>query len=412
MVMVYYIAVDLGASSGRVMLCDGESLTEAFRFTHVMREDGMYVRWDWTHLLQGVAQGIQAAVRLAAEQGGIVQGVGVDAWGVDVGLLDAQGELINDPVCYRSAALAGVGAELNGLVQGDLYARTGIPPLDINTLMQLYALRRDYPQELEQAYVMLPIGDLLVYYLTGKRVVGAELSAASTTQMLLPDGSGWNLSLMRELELPTRLLPPLRQAGTAAGVLDYDGLPPIMVYTVAQHDTAAAFYAASRQVRSGERALLLSCGTWGLLGTVLDSPLLSDAAFSNERAADGRVAYLQNIQGLWHLQELRREFAAAGVSFSYDDMERLARAADSSEGMRIREVYEQLGQAFGDAAAGMAAATGIGYDSLHVVGGGVKDALLMELLAQYTGLQVFPDEAEAAAWGNALMQMDAAARES
>ena len=442
----YVAAVDLGASSGRVMLCDGASMQEAYRFVPRTIATAAHLQWDFPHLLAEVKAGICAAAALAERLDGTLRSVGIDTWGVDFGLLGDSGALVEQPGHYRSPAASGLAVALDDRLEGQLYTRTGLPPLDINTLTQMAAIYRDRPEVLAGACKMLPMADLLAFYLTGS-TAGAEISAASTTQMLMPDGSGWNYELLHDLGLGTitQLLPPLRRAGTVAGQLNSPMLPPVPLVTVAAHDTASAIYTTG--LRPDDAGLFLSCGTWGLLGILLSQPLLSDPTFSNERCGGGEVAYLQNIPGMWLLQETRRQFEREGDLYTYDEMEQMARSVRSVEGTFgavvdvthpdfatagdipsrlcahlaargqtlhtrsdvLRCVYESLVTAFAQAARQLSVVTGRPADTLHLLGGGTKDTLLRELLAQaLPALHIVCGRAEASAWGNALMQLEVA----
>lgn len=306
--MKSYAAVDLGASSGRVMV--GRvgpgtlELSEAHRFPNrpVRLPEGL--RWDVLGLYGGVLAGLRAA--------GPVDSVGIDSWAVDYGLLDADGALLGNPVHYRDARTEGVAETVWETVPAaELYAATGLQYAPFNTLYQLVAARGT--AQLARAERLLLIPDLLAYWLTGEQ--GTELTNASTTQLLDPRTRDWAHGLAARLGIDLDLFAPLRQPGDPAGllrpgVLEETGLTgPVPVTTVGSHDTASAVAAVPAE---GERFAYICTGTWSLAGLELDAPVLTEASrkanFTNELGLDGTVRYLRNIMGLWLLQECLRDW--------------------------------------------------------------------------------------------------------
>lgn len=303
-----FAAVDLGASSGRVMVGrvgpDSLDLTEAHRFRNrpVRVPEGL--RWDILALYAGVLDGLRAA--------GQVDSVGIDSWAVDYGLLDADGALLGNPVHYRDARTEGVAEQVWASVPAaDLYAATGLQYAPFNTLYQLTAARSS--AQLASAERLLLIPDLLAYWLTGE--AGTELTNASTTQLIDPRTRDWSYDLAAKQGIDLKLFAPLRSPGDPAGflqpeVLEETGLTgPVPVTAVGSHDTASAVAAVPA---TGEHFAYICTGTWSLAGLELDAPVLTEASrtanFTNELGLDGTVRYLRNIMGLWLLQECLREW--------------------------------------------------------------------------------------------------------
>ncbi|WP_371101390.1 rhamnulokinase family protein, partial [Streptomyces sp. PU_AKi4] len=301
-----YAAVDLGASSGRVMVGrvgpDSLELTEAHRFPNrpVRMPEGL--RWDVLGLYAGVLDGLKAA--------GAVDSVGIDSWAVDYGLLDADGALLGNPVHYRDSRTDGIAEKVWATVPAEeLYATTGLQYAPFNTLYQLTAARGS--AQLAHARRLLLIPDLLTYWLTGEQ--GTELTNASTTQLIDPRTRDWAHGVAERLGVDLSLFAPLRRPGDAAGVLrpgvlEETGLTgPVPVTAVGSHDTASAVAAVPAD---GERFAYICTGTWSLAGLELDAPVLTEesraANFTNELGLDGTVRYLRNIMGLWLLQECVR----------------------------------------------------------------------------------------------------------
>ena len=437
-------AVDLGASSGRVMLAhvtraDGRSassraegsleLTEVHRFDNVPVRLNGRLHWDILRNYRGVLDGLRAAARVE----GRLDSVGIDAWGCDYGLLDAEGRLVGNPVHYRDGRTDEVAprllAELTPLF---LYERTGLQYLPFNTLYQLAA---SSTVELSSASTMLLIPDLLSYWLTG--VVGAELTNASTTQLLDARTRTWATGL----GAPVHLLPPLRRPGDPAGVLldevlDDIGLSgAVPVTAVGSHDTASAVLGVPAR---DESFAYISCGTWSLVGVELDEPVLTEqsrlANFTNETGVDGTVRYLRNVMGLWLLQECVRVWesdldgllrAAASVPalacvvdpddpvfLPPGDMPARIAAACARSGQpvpadepaMVRCILDSLALAYRAAVDDARRLSGRTVEVIHLVGGGSRNALLCQLTADACGVPVEAGPVEATALGNVLVQ--------
>jgi rhamnulokinase len=438
-------AADLGASGGRVMVGQVGArqldLHEAHRFPNVSVSVLGTLHWDILRLYQGVLDGLRAAARTFD-----LASVGIDSWGVDYGLLDSGGALLGNPVHYRDARTDGMVDEVLGKISAaELYATTGIQQLPINTIYQLAAAART-PQ-LAAARTLLLIPDLLAYWLTGE--VGAELTNASTTQLYDVTAQAWAAGLIERAGLPAHLFPALRPPGTIIGELlpeiaRQPGLAnlrvPLPVIAVGSHDTASAVVSVPAQ---GRDFAYISCGTWSLVGVELDQPVLTEASrmanFTNEAGVDGTVRYLRNVMGLWLLQESVRGWAEAGqpadlpallagaarvpplravidpddpVFLAPGDMPARIIEACRRTGQRpprnppeiVRCIIDSLALAYRSAIRQAQELSGRQVDTVHIVGGGVRNALLLQLTADACGLPVVAGPAEAAAFGNILVQ--------
>jgi len=437
------VAVDLGASTGRVMVgrveADTLDLVEMGRFGNVPVRVGGTLHWDILRLYRDVLDGLRAAGRAA----GPIDSVGVDSWGVDFGLLDQDGRLLGNPVHYRDGRTDGVlGRVLAEVPAAEVYRTTGVQFLPFNTAYQLVAATGT--AQLAAASTLLLIPDLIAYWLTG--VVGTELTNASTTQLLDARTGRWATGLMRRLGIRPELFGELRRPGDPAGELRSDvyeatGLTgPVRLTTVGSHDTASAVAAVPAR---DERFAYVSCGTWSLVGVELDRPVLSEASraanFTNEIGIDGTVRYLRNVMGLWLLQESLRTWAAGGVPVGLDallrdaarvpalravvdpddpvflppgDMpariatacDRLGQPVPGTAAETVRCIVDSLALAHRAAVADAQRLSGHAVDVVHVVGGGSRNALLCQLTADACGLPVEAGPVEAGALGNVLVQ--------
>ncbi len=415
-------AVDLGAASGRVIagrVGDGAlSIEECHRFANRPVSVRGTLHWDILDLYRGVLDGLAAA--------GELDGIGIDAWGVDYGLLDGSGALLGNPVHYRDARTAAASPDRFGAAE--LYATTGLQFLPFNTIHQLAA---EPPERLAAARRLLMIPDLLAYWLTGS--AGAELTIASTSQLLDVRTRTWASSLAARAGVPSGLLPPIRDPGTIIGpAADLGGTP---VIAVGSHDTASAVVGVPA---AGERFAYISCGTWSLVGVELTEPVLTEesrrANFTNELGVDGTVRYLRNVMGLWLLEECLRAWPGASradllaeaatlparavidpddpVFLPPGDMPgRIAaacRAGDqpvpASRAETVRCVVDSLAQAHRRAVAAAVRLSGHEVDVVHMVGGGARNTLLCQLTADACGLPVIAGPVEATALGNVLVQ--------
>ena len=437
-------AVDLGASGGRVMMGTvgrGQQLElqELHRFPNVPVRVLGTLHWDVLALFQGVLDGLGAAARAGAG----LASLGIDTWGVDYGLLDADGTLLGNPVHYRDTRTEGVAGQVLARVPAaELYAITGIQQLPLNTIFQL-AAAAGTPQ-LAAARTLLMIPDLLAYWLTGQ--AGAEVTNASTTQLYDVRAQAWATSLMTRVGIPPGIFPPLRRPGDTIGELlpritTETGLAtPVPVLAVGSHDTASAVAAVPAQ---GPGFAYISCGTWSLVGMELPGPVLSEASFkanfTNEAGIDGTIRYLRNVMGLWLLQESMRTWSARGTPADLDTL--LAAAAEApalravidpddphfltpgdmpgriahacrrtgqdppaDPGATVRCILDSLALAYRRTIAEVQELSGRHVDTVHIVGGGARNALLCQLTADACGLPVVAGPVEAAALGNVLVQ--------
>jgi rhamnulokinase len=435
-----FAAIDLGAESGRVvcgrLLGDRMELDEAVRFPNrpVRLPDGL--RWNLLSLFTAALDGLR---EVAAER--TLRSIGVDAWGVDYALLDARGRVLGLPFHYRDARTEGMVERAHARVSRDeLYRVTGIQTMPINTLFQLLA--EEGGEGLAAASRIVLVPDLITSWLCG--AVANEATAASTTGLLDARSGGWALDLIERLGLPARIFGELVEPGTALGAtLSHHDLGAVPVCAVAAHDTASAFAAAPLR---DPGSAVLSSGTWSLLGLELAEPVLdSDAQvsnLSNERGLDGTTRLLRNVMGLWLLQECRRSLAPAGVS-AYDDLLRLAEAASddvplfdpddddllrpgdmpariaaacvragqsppATTGELVRSILVSLACKYRLVLERLERVTGRSIETVHVIGGGARNAVLCQITADVLGRRVLAGPVEATALGNVLCQARAA----
>ncbi|WP_290368371.1 rhamnulokinase [Microbacterium oxydans] len=428
-------AVDLGATSGRVMIgrvgdasLDLE-LVSRFPNGPVEREDGLH--WDFAALVEHVLDGLAEAVRREPA----IESIGIDSWAVDYGLLDGD-DLLAEPFHYRDDRTARGVDEVHELAPfAELYGRNGLQFLPFNTLYQYRVDAR-----LTDADTALLIPDLLAFLLTGVRV--AERTNASTTGLLGVRDGEWDTELAARLGIPTAVLPPLVDPGTVIGRLRPDVAARIgadlPVIAVGSHDTASAVVAVPM---STPNSAYISCGTWGLVGVELTEPVLTDAAreanFTHELGVDGRYRFLHNVTGLWLLSETVRaweeedgapidlpELLAAASAVSGDvalfDADHSSLSAPGDMPARIaallganapasrpafaRSIVESIAAAFARAVRTAAELSGRDVDSIHLVGGGSLNRLLCQATADRTGLPVLAGPVEATALGNVLVQ--------
>jgi rhamnulokinase len=416
-----FAAVDLGASSGRVMVGrvgGGKvALDEVHRFANEPVHAGGTLHWDILSLYREVLTGLAAA--------GPVDSIGIDSWAVDYGLLDASGALLGNPVHYRDGRTDGVPSRVAGLVPDErLYEITGLQKLPFNTLYQLVAAIGTPQFEAAQQLLLIP--DLLAYWLTGE--LGAEYTNASTTELLDVRTRDWSLPLISAVGLRPSLLPPVRQPGSTIG---RHGSTPVVA--VGSHDTASAVVGVPAD---GPDFAYISCGTWSLVGLELSAPVLTPqsrrANFTNEGGVDGTIRYLRNVMGLWPLQESMREWGSPDISgllraaarepllrhvVDLDDpvfmppgdmIGRITSAAglprDASPAVVTRCILDSLAMAHWRAVEQAQELSGRSVDAVHIVGGGARNSLLCQLTADACGLPVLAGPVEATALGNVLVQ--------
>lgn len=433
----HYIAVDLGASSGRTIvgtLNDGKlTLKEMNRFWNGPTEIDGTLYWDFVHLFRNISEGIAIAKK---EFGDGLVSMGVDTWGVDFGLFDVDGKLLGNPVNYRDSRTAGMFDKVFERVpKAEVFAQTGIQFMELNTLYQLMALSLENSVQYRTADKLLFVPDLLNYWLTGEQK--AERTFASTSQFYNPVTKDWAFDLLEKCGIRTDLFAELVDPGTVIG--DMDGLP---VVAVGSHDTASAF--AAVPVLEGEQSAFLSSGTWSLLGTELPQAVINDDAlaanFTNEVGVCDTIRFLKNLSGLWILQELRRVWNEAGYDYSWKCMDKLADEAEplkyyfdpadpvfatpgdmpsriqdwcettgqgrpDSHGAIIRATYENLALLYADTYATLETLSGRSLDTLRIVGGGSNNFALDQFAANAIGKTVVTGPIEATAIGNLITQM-------
>lgn len=444
-----YIAVDLGAGSGRVFLAgvdpDEFFLEEIHRFTYPPREGAGHLRWDFSMIFDQIKRGLRAAGERTREIGRPVNSIGIDSWGVDYGLLDSNGELIADPVCYRDDRTAGIMERVFEKVPRHvIFERTGIQFMNFNTLFQLYSGDGD----VQNAETLLLMPDLIGYCLTGKAV--AEYTNATTTQMVNAGSGNWDLDLLEKLKLPSRILPEIIPAGTRFGKLKPElagefGLPDVSVVAPATHDTGSAVAGAPLK----ENWAYISSGTWSLIGIERDKVLINAAAarenFTNEGGAYGTVRFLKNVMGLWIFESCRREWKDKGIVADYDTILREVAAIDAprvfifpdderflnpasmiaaiSEQLRetgqefenrpafiSRIIFDSLAFRYASVLRKIESLTGISIEGVQVIGGGGRNAYINQVTANASGLTVQAGPVEATVVGNVLVQAISAGR--
>jgi rhamnulokinase len=421
-------AVDLGASGGRVIAArvsrSGVETREVSRFPNEPVLAGSTLYWDILRLYRSALAGLSAAATTFD-----LASAGIDAWGVDYGLLDADGALVGNPVHYRDTRTEGITAPVPF---GELYAATGIQYLPFNTIYQLTAAAGT--PALSAARTLLLIPDLLAYWLTGS--AGAEITNASTTALLDVSSRTWATGVMERAGIAPSLFPPLRQPGDVIGPITAGTPGAVPLIAVGSHDTASAVAAVPA---SGPDFAYISSGTWSLAGMELTAPVLSEASrlanFTNEAGIDGTVRYLRNVTGLWLLQECQRCWgsgslepllaAAArvpGLRFVIDtgdpvflppgDMPSRIVSWLSARGLPVpsgpaeivRCILDSLALAYRRALLAAQSLSGRHADVVHIVGGGSRNELLCQLTADALGLPVVAGPAEATALGNVLVQ--------
>ena len=455
--MKNYLAIDIGASSGRHILGrveDGKILLEeVFRFENSqVRQDG-HDCWDIDKLVDSVKAGIDEAMKKAE-----IASIGLDTWGVDFVLLDENGDRCSDAVAYRDTRTAGADAEIEKEVLSfsDLYRRVGIQKTSFNTIYQLWALKKEHPEQLARAEHFLMVPEYINYRLTGKIV--HEYTDSSTTALLDAAKKDWDFGLIEKLGLPKRIFGKLEMPGATVG--EYKG---VKVVLPALHDTGSAYLAVPAR---DDQAVYLSSGTWSLLGVENDRPITNKVAelanFTNEGGAWGRYRFLKNIMGLWMIQSIRRELNGVkyvegkdgeattealakltdyekGRQYSFGDLSNIARGentynvlvdvneqrfmnpdsmigevmkaasesgrAPTTVGELMQCVYKSLADCYADAIRNLSEITGKSYTSLNIVGGGCQDLYLNALTAEATGLEVFAGPIEGTAIGNLIVQM-------
>lgn len=442
-----YLAVDFGGGSGRVMagwLEDGHIvMEEVHRFGNRQVRLGGHLYWDFPALFEDMKAGLKAA----AAKGYNVVSIGIDTWGVDFGLVDRDGALLGNPVCYRDERTAGVTDELSKiLATTDRYRATGIQAMEINTLSQLYSMKGS--AQLAAADKLLFMPDLFAYFLTG--VAKNEYSIASTSELLDAKAREWSWETIRAFGLPEGIFGEIVMPGTLRGKLRSDiaeetGLGEVNVVAVGSHDTASAVAAVPAMESSGHVAFL-SSGTWSLLGVEMPEPILTEearlAGFTNEGGVGEKIRFLQNITGLWILQRLMGEWKERGEEVSYSELlpaaeraciesvipvddaafmnpvsmekaicdhcKATSQAVPQSKAEMARCLFLSLAKRYSDAIEGVNRILPEPIKCLHIIGGGSQNALLNQMTADALGIPVWAGPVEATAMGNILVQAMAA----
>ncbi len=436
------LAFDFGASSGRAIvgtLNDNVlTTTEVYRFYNGAIDRGGKSYWDIDRLFSELLVGIKKA----AEKFDVLS-IGIDTWGVDFALLK-DGRLLDLPLCYRNADNDGMAEELGKKIDLDrLYSVTGTQILDINTVCQLLALKTNNPSLVDDADALLMMPDLFAYLLTGNK--RNEITEASTSALLDVKNLVWAEDIMEKLGINKNLFCDLVYPGEVIGhlkesICEYAGITPIPVLAVAGHDTESALYAIPSEE---DDFLFLSCGTWSLLGTKLKSPVIDPELkyeFTNEVAVSGEIAFLQNITGLYVVQELLKEWNALGAGLSFSDLEKEAAAAEyggqlidtddkvftgtgsmtdglrkycektsqrlpSSRGETVLVLYKSLAEKYRAAIEKIESLTSKKFDKLYMVGGGSKSSVLIGIIEEVCRKKVVPSGTEGSAIGNIAVQL-------
>lgn len=435
-----YAAVDLGGSSGRVTvgeLVDSKiSLTEVHRFKHepVQTATGLY--WDWPFIVDQITAGLTAAKKL-----GQITSVGVDSWAVDYGLINANGEVIGQPHCYRDGRTDGLMAKLkNDLGVDYIYSRTGIQFIFFNTMYQLFAEKSSNIYSQADKFLMVP--DLVNYLLCGS--ISTEITNASTTQLLNVRSHDWDWEMIEKLGIKKDLFPKINKPGKQMGVITGHGsLDGIKVISVGSHDTASAV--AGTPLSTQKDSAYISSGTWSLVGLELDKPVTDKTAMdfniTNEMGVEDRIRFIKNVAGMWLLEESLDYWAARGEKYTAAQLaaeaavlprgavidandprfekpgampERIAalcqesnQAVPTTPAAYARCIFDSLAYAYVKVIDQLQKAANVKINSINIVGGGSANKLLNQLTANATGKTVYAGPVEATVLGNLITQMQA-----
>ena len=439
-----YLALDLGAGSGRAII--GEIRNEKIHLEEILRFENNPVQlhntiyWDFLSLFEN----IKKSISLAKRKGFQLKGIGVDTWGVDFGLLDKNGNLLSNPIVYRDRRTEGMTVEvLNSTSKEELYTMSGIQQMEINTLYQLFSLRKNNDSTLHAAEKLLFIPDLINYFLTG--IARNEYTIASTSQLLNARTRQWEKPIFNKLQLPYNLMGEIIQPGNFVGRLtqniQQETNVDAKVFAVGSHDTASAIAAIPSH---GENWAFLSSGTWSLLGVLVDEPILTSEAltndFTNEGGVNGKILFMKNITGLWLLQRLIAEWekeeekkqsyesllleaekVSAFQSIVNSDDTAFSNPQSMSEAIRtyckksqqaipetkgefVRCVLESLALGYRLTTDKLKVCSGKTIDKICIVGGGSQNNLLNQFTANALGIEVVVGLTEATAIGNIMQQ--------
>ena len=437
----YYLAVDIGASSGRHILGHMENgkmiLEEIYRFENGMVKKDGELCWEFDRLFTEIVNGLKKC----KEIGKIPVSMGVDTWGVDFVLLDKDDKVLGNTVGYRDHRTEGMDEEVYKTISlKDLYARTGIQKAIYNTVYQLMAVKKKHPEYLEQAETLLHVPDYFHFLLTGKKT--CEYTEATTGQLVCPTTKDWDYELIDMLGYPRKIFQKLIMPSTSIGHLT-DAVKEAVgfdleVVAPATHDTGSAVLAVPA---NDDDFIYISSGTWSLMGIESLKPIINkDAAaanFTNEGGYDHRFRFLKNIMGLWMIQSVRHEYKDAYSFAQLCDMaedsrdfpsrvdvndpsflspdsmveaikqycQKTGQPVPESVGELASVVYRSLAQSYGETVSGLEKIAGRTYDGIHIIGGGSNAAYLNQLTADATGKTVYAGPGEATAIGNLLAQM-------
>jgi len=444
----YFLAFDLGASSGRAILgilADGKlELTEVHRFVNQMQLVNGHYFWNIFSLFNELKTGLKKCVK---EFGIQPESIGIDTWGVDFVHLNKEGLILSLPFAYRDSRTNTSMDDLFQLVpQKEVYEQTGIQFMQFNSLFQLFSMVKDQSSLLEITDSVLFMPDALNYLFSG--VKKSEFSIASTSQMIIPGTCDWNYELLNKAGIPTNILEEIILPGTILGnvkeeVAHETGSKSIPVVAVAGHDTGSAIVSVPSTLNN---FAYISSGTWSLMGIESQKPLISDQIremnFTNEGGVDGTTRFLKNIMGMWLIQEVQRIWAEEGTSYSWPEMVELARNSDpfkflinpddtmflnprnmvqavrdfcyqtaqgtpQSHGETIRCIYDSLALKYRYTLEQIRDVSDQPIEVIHIIGGGANNHFLNQLTADATGLQVIAGPTEATAIGNILIQAKA-----
>ncbi len=444
----YYLAVDIGASSGRHIIGYMENgqikIKEMYRFVNRLYKKNGYLCWDFDLLFTEILNGLKKC----REENMIPVSMGIDTWGVDFVLLDENDKVIGDTVGYRDPRTEGAAEEIFSLIpEEELYARTGIQKVNFNTVNQLWAIKKKNPEYLKAAKRFLMVPEYFNFLLTGRAM--NEYTNASTTQMVNAKKATWDFELMEKLGYPTHIFGKLNAPGTSVGcfkkeIVDTVGFDCEVVLP-ASHDTASAVVSLPMgKDDSGFDSVFISSGTWSLVGIERVEPDCSVKSmklnFTNEGGYDLRYRYLKNIMGLWMIQSVKRELADKGETYTFDQLCDMAQAeadfpsvldVDSqvfmapesmleaiveycrktgqkvpeNNGQILAAIYKSLAGAYARIANDLEDLTGTRFHSIKLVGGGCHDDYLNRLTAQLSGRKVYAGPSEATSIGNLCVQM-------
>lgn len=437
----HYLAIDIGASSGRHILGCIENgkmkLEEVYRFDNGMNEKGDNLVWDMDHLFSEIVNGMKKC----AEIGKIPVTMAIDTWGVDYVLLDEHDVMLGEPYGYRDSRTKGMDLEVYKFISEEkLYERTGIQKQMFNTIYQLMADKMQQPENLKKAKTLLMFPDYFQFLLTGNKV--SEYTDATTGQLVDPVKNQWDKELIELLGYPTGMFLPLQMPGTVVGDLKEEIQKAVgyncEVVLCASHDTASAVMAMPVVEGSG---LYISSGTWSLMGIEIDKAICTEESrvsnFTNEGGYEYRYRHLRNIMGLWMIQSVRKEL---DKKYSYPELcamaeeckdfpsrvdvnddgfmapksmikaiqeycEKTKQDIPETPGELAAVIYQSLSMCYGETVRAMEASTGMTFDSIHVIGGGSNASYLNQLTANATGKTVYAGPGEATAIGNLMAQM-------